>query len=82
AFTDYRTQAQTIKYCIVDIGSPPTGKIMLFNAYIALSCGRGRHLSNEDQQLENMDCATEAWWDHIDSNEDTYQRGAISPLTV
>lgn len=42
AFTDYRTQAQTIKYCIVDIGSPPTGKIMLFNAYIALSCGRGR----------------------------------------
>ena len=25
AFTDYRSQGQTIEYCIVDIGTPPTG---------------------------------------------------------
>ncbi|KIN97945.1 hypothetical protein M404DRAFT_969113 [Pisolithus tinctorius Marx 270] len=41
AFTDYCAQAQTIEYCIVDIGSPPTGKITPFNAYIALSCSHG-----------------------------------------
>ncbi|KIN98995.1 hypothetical protein M404DRAFT_156256 [Pisolithus tinctorius Marx 270] len=55
AFTDYRAQAQTIEYCIVDIGSPPTGKITPFNAYVALSRSRGqeniRLLRDFDERL-------------------------------
>ena len=42
-FTDYRAQAQTIEYCVVDIGTPPTGRLTPFNAYVALSRSRGRN---------------------------------------
>ena len=37
AFTDYRSQGQTIPYVIVDIATPPTGGLSLFNVYVALS---------------------------------------------
>ncbi|KAF5370268.1 hypothetical protein D9758_006876 [Tetrapyrgos nigripes] len=37
AFTDYRSQGQTILYVLIDIGKPPTGKLNLFNLYVALS---------------------------------------------
>jgi len=36
-FTDYRSQGQTIPYVLVDIVSPPTGMLSLFNLYVALS---------------------------------------------
>ncbi|KAF8452765.1 hypothetical protein L210DRAFT_964439 [Boletus edulis BED1] len=42
AFTDYRSQGQTIENVIVDIGHPPTGELTPFNAYVALSQSRGR----------------------------------------
>jgi hypothetical protein len=42
AFTDYRSQGQTIPYVIVDIARPPTGGLNLFNLYVALSCSSGR----------------------------------------
>ena len=42
AFTDYRSQGQTLWYVIVDIGSPPTGTLTLFNLYVALSRSSGR----------------------------------------
>lgn len=42
ALTDYRGQGQTIIPVIVDIGRPPTGELTPFNAYVALSRGRGR----------------------------------------
>ena len=42
AFTDYRSQGQTIKQVIVDIGRPPTGGLTPFNAYVALSRSSGR----------------------------------------
>lgn len=42
AFTDYRAQAQTLEHCVVDIGTPPTGQLTPFNAYVALSRSRGR----------------------------------------
>jgi len=33
AFTDYRSQAQTIgDHCIVDLATPPIGKLTPFNA--------------------------------------------------
>ncbi|KZT06428.1 uncharacterized protein LAESUDRAFT_653477 [Laetiporus sulphureus 93-53] len=31
AFTDYRSQGQTITYVIVDITTPPGGRMSLFN---------------------------------------------------
>jgi len=40
--TDYQSQGQTIDAAIVDIGSPPSGKISAFNVYVALSQCRGR----------------------------------------
>jgi hypothetical protein len=41
AFTDYRSQGQTIPYAILDLASPPTGKLTLFNLYVALSHSKG-----------------------------------------
>ena len=42
AFTDYRSQGQTIPHVIDDIASPPTGGLSLFNLYVALSQSSGR----------------------------------------
>ncbi|KIM60057.1 hypothetical protein SCLCIDRAFT_125049 [Scleroderma citrinum Foug A] len=36
-FTNYRSQAQTIDHCIIDLATPSAGKLTPFNAYIALS---------------------------------------------
>ena len=55
AFTDYRLQGQTIMYVLVDIASPPSGGLSLFNLYVALSHSSGqktiRLLRNFDDQL-------------------------------
>ena len=42
AFTDYKSQGQTIEYVIIDIGKPPTGSLSAFSVYVALSRSRGR----------------------------------------
>ncbi|KAJ7810520.1 hypothetical protein B0H14DRAFT_2863487 [Mycena olivaceomarginata] len=42
AFTDYRSQGQMIPYVLVDIASPPSGTLSLFNLYVALSRSSGR----------------------------------------
>lgn len=42
SFTDYRSQGQTIPYVLVDIATPPTGGLNLFNLYVALSRSSGR----------------------------------------
>ena len=42
AFTNYHSQGQTLPYVIVDIASPPTGTLSLFNLYVALSRSSGR----------------------------------------
>ena len=41
-FTDYRSQGQTIPCVIIDIASPPSSKLSLFNLYVALSRSFGR----------------------------------------
>jgi hypothetical protein len=41
-FTDYRSQGQTIPTILVDVAKPPSGKIDLFNLYVALSRSSGR----------------------------------------
>ena len=43
AFTDYRSQGQTLPYVIIDIAKPPTGKLSLFNLYVTLSRSSSRH---------------------------------------
>jgi ATP-dependent exoDNAse (exonuclease V) alpha subunit len=42
AFTDYKSQGQTIEYVIIDIGKPPTRTLSPFSVYVALSRSRGR----------------------------------------
>ncbi|KAI5983558.1 hypothetical protein EDC04DRAFT_2711440 [Pisolithus marmoratus] len=42
AFTDYRSQDQTISYVLVDIARPPSGTLNPFNLYVALSRSSGR----------------------------------------
>lgn len=42
AFTDYRSQGQTILPIAIDIGRPPSGSISPFNAYVALSRSKGK----------------------------------------
>jgi hypothetical protein len=42
AFTDIRSQGQTIYPVVVDIGRPPSGHLTAFNAYVTLSQGRSR----------------------------------------
>ncbi|KAJ7692560.1 hypothetical protein B0H17DRAFT_933878 [Mycena rosella] len=41
-FTDYRAQGQTIPYVLVDIGTPPSGTLSLFNLYVAFARSSGR----------------------------------------
>ncbi|KAI6006906.1 hypothetical protein EDD15DRAFT_2153034 [Pisolithus albus] len=42
AFTDYRSQGQTLSSVIIDIATPPSGTLNLFNLYVALSRSHGR----------------------------------------
>jgi hypothetical protein len=42
AFTDYRSQGQSISHVIMDLASPPSGSLSLFNIYVALSRSSGR----------------------------------------
>ena len=37
AYTDYKSQGQTIENVIIDIGKPPTGSLSPFSVYVALS---------------------------------------------
>ena len=43
AFTDYRSQVQTIDHCIMDLATPLSGQLTPFNTYVALSQSRGRN---------------------------------------
>ena len=40
--TNYRTERQTIPTVILDLAPPPTGKLSLFNLYLALSRSSGQ----------------------------------------
>ena len=42
AYTDIRSQGQTMEYVVVDIGRTPNFSLSPFNAYVALSWSRGR----------------------------------------
>ncbi len=54
AFTDYRSQGQTIPAVIVDIMSPPgPSKLSLFNLYVALSRSSGRDTIRLQRDFED-----------------------------
>ena len=42
AFTDFKSQGQTIESVIVDLAKPPSGNLTGFHAYVSLSRSRGR----------------------------------------
>ena len=58
AFTDYCSQGQTIPYVLVDIATPPTRGLNLFNLYVALSRSSSRStirlLHDFDEKLFQM----------------------------
>ncbi|CAK5274245.1 unnamed protein product, partial [Mycena citricolor] len=66
-FTDYCSQGQTIKRVIVDIATPPSGGLSLFNLYVALS--RISALLAEDDNLEKLNEATRQWWTWMSRTE-------------
>jgi len=37
AFTDYKSQGQTIEYVLIDTSQPPSGSLSPFSAYVTLS---------------------------------------------
>jgi len=41
AFTDFKSQGQTIDYAVVDLRKPPAGGLMPFSTYVALSRSKG-----------------------------------------
>ena len=55
ACTDYRAQGQTIQSAYIDIATPPSGRLSLFNLYVALSRCPNRDdfrlLRNFDEKL-------------------------------
>ncbi|KAK0215619.1 hypothetical protein IW262DRAFT_226575 [Armillaria fumosa] len=55
AFTHYRSQGQTIPAVIVDVARPPTGKLSLFNLYVALSRSSGQESIQLLQDFEEED---------------------------
>ena len=42
AFTDIKSQGQTMECVVIDLGKPPSGSLTAFNAYVALSRSHGR----------------------------------------
>jgi ATP-dependent exoDNAse (exonuclease V) alpha subunit len=53
AFTDYRSQGQTISHVLVDIASLLTGGLSLFNLYVALSRSSGCSTIHLLQDFDN-----------------------------
>ncbi|KAI6031186.1 hypothetical protein BKA83DRAFT_4044971, partial [Pisolithus microcarpus] len=63
AFTDYRSQGQTLQSVIVDIATPPSGGLNLFNLYVALF----NKLLMEDERLEEQNKQMRTWWNEVQS---------------
>ncbi|KAE9409061.1 hypothetical protein BT96DRAFT_807313 [Gymnopus androsaceus JB14] len=59
AFTDHCSQGQTIVPIIVDIVTPPSATLNLFNIYVALS--------RKVDRLEKLNEETLKWWKEMKS---------------
>jgi hypothetical protein len=53
AFTDYKSQGQTLEQVVVDLAKPARGALTPFNAYVALSRSRGRSSIRLLREFEN-----------------------------
>ncbi|KIJ11326.1 hypothetical protein PAXINDRAFT_84687 [Paxillus involutus ATCC 200175] len=79
AFTDYHSQGQTIPHVLVDITSPPSGVLNLFNLYVALSRNKAFQVSHspellaEDDRLQELDVKTKKWWQDMGRDVRTAQ---------
>ncbi|KAF8833842.1 hypothetical protein BDN67DRAFT_916162 [Paxillus ammoniavirescens] len=67
-FTDYHSQGQTIPHVLVDIASPPSGVLNLFNLYVTLSRSSG-----QDDRLQELDTKTKKWWQDMGHDVRTAQ---------
>ncbi|KAG6330491.1 hypothetical protein ID866_8598, partial [Astraeus odoratus] len=74
AFIDYQAQDQITPYVIVDIASPPTGGLNLFNLCVVLSRSsvfqathRQPHIFAKDDRLDKLDKETKLWWKKWDT---------------
>ncbi|KAJ7681499.1 hypothetical protein B0H17DRAFT_942931, partial [Mycena rosella] len=55
---------------LVDIGTPPSGTLSLFNLYVTLSRSSGHESIRllrdfEDDRLETLNEGTSQWWQHM-----------------
>ncbi|KAF9243726.1 hypothetical protein BU15DRAFT_42741, partial [Melanogaster broomeanus] len=66
ACTDYRAQGQTLPAVVIDIGTPPTGELSLFNLYVVPQVAE---LTAEDERLDAMGRQTKGWWETMRSFE-------------
>ncbi|KIM52047.1 hypothetical protein SCLCIDRAFT_142057 [Scleroderma citrinum Foug A] len=62
AFTDYRSQGQMIPYVFVDIATPPTRGLNLFNLYKLFQTTHRPELIVEDDRLAELDAETKKQW--------------------
>ena len=65
AFTDYWSQGQIIPVVMIDVAKPPTGKLNLFNLYVAPSRSSGRSTIQLLQDFENKISrhhTVQSWW--------------------
>ncbi|KAJ3511695.1 hypothetical protein NLJ89_g3948 [Agrocybe chaxingu] len=65
SFTDYRAQGQTLRYVIIDISPPPTGKLTLFNFPELFMQSHDVELLLEDARLEELNKATMNWYEEV-----------------
>ncbi|KIK29884.1 hypothetical protein PISMIDRAFT_88284, partial [Pisolithus microcarpus 441] len=76
AFTDYRSQGQTLQSVIVDIATPPSGGLNLFNLYLRILRdfddnvflkSHSNKLLMEDERLEEQNKQMRTWWNEVQS---------------
>ncbi|KAJ7859931.1 hypothetical protein B0H14DRAFT_2350877, partial [Mycena olivaceomarginata] len=66
----HRSQGQTLPYVFVNIATPPSGGLSLFNLYVALSRSSGRETNwVKDDCLEELNEKTHQWWRKMSSRD-------------
>ncbi|KAF9220560.1 hypothetical protein BS17DRAFT_714188 [Gyrodon lividus] len=68
AFTDDCLQGQTIPHILVNIASPPSEALNLFNLYVTLS-----RSSSQNDKLQKLDMKMKRWWQHMGHDMRTVQ---------
>lgn len=90
AFTDFKSQGQTINHVLVDIGKTSSFALSPFNAYVALSRGRSREtirlLRDFDDKLftrhpsESLRVEDQRLRELTTQTEENYKKGVYGPI--